>query len=254
MNTVLVALLVVVVAMLIINSRAMAKIFGAGRAQVGKLGRMAEEADPLALLNQAVEDGVTSIQNSKKGLENYRALILSVQRQVESGEKERARLESRIQAALGSGDPNQTAEESAMVLADVERHLTANCEQLSRHMEIYENFAHQVELGQAKVAEARLKAARLGLELEQSRREKEMAKFASDFSFDPQGFHSDLARAEELINRKIDANRAVGEVAADMSKQTLINADADEAERKAAAAEILSRFGRKALTSDKPNP
>ena len=124
MTTVLVALLVVVVAMLIINSRAMAKIFGAGRAQVGKLGRMAEEADPLALLNQAVEDGVTSIQNSKKGLENYRALILSVQRQVESGEKERARLESRIQAALGSGDPNQTAEESAMVLADVERHLS----------------------------------------------------------------------------------------------------------------------------------
>ena len=186
-------------------------------------------------------------------MENYRALILSVQRQVESGEKERARLESRIQAALGSGDPNQTAEESAMVLADVERHLAANREQLSRHMEIYENFAHQVELGQAKVAEARLKAARLGLELEQSRREKEMAKFASDFSFDPQGFHSDLARAEELINRKIDANRAVGEVAADMSKQTLINADADEAERKAAAAEILSRFGRKALTSDKPN-
>ena len=69
-------------------------------------------------------------------------------------------------------------------------------------MEIYENFARQVEIGQAKVAEARLKAARLGLELEQSRREKEMAKFASDFSFDPQGFHSDLARAEELINRK----------------------------------------------------
>ena len=117
----------------------------------------------------------------------------------------------------------------------------------------YENFAHQVELGQAKVAEARLKAARLGLELEQSRREKEMAKFASDFSFDPKGLHSDLARAEELINRKIDANRAVGEVAADMSKQTLINADTDEAERKAAAAEILSRLGRKALTSDKPN-
>ena len=165
----------------------MARIFGAGRAQVGKLGRMAEEADPLALLNQAVEDGVTSIQNSKKGLENYRALILSVQRQVESGEKERARLESRIQAALASGDPNQTAEESAMVLADVERHLAANREQLARHMEIYENFARQVELGQAKVAEARLKAARLGFELEQSKREKEMAKFATDFSFDPQG-------------------------------------------------------------------
>ena len=137
-----------------------------------------------------------------------------------------------------------------MVLADVERHLAANREQLAKHMEIYENFARQVELGQAKVAEARLKAARLGLALEQSKREKEMAKFANDFSFDPRGFNDGLARAEELINRKIDANRAVGEVAADMSKQTLLDADADETERQAAAAEILERFKRKALPSD----
>ena len=81
-----------------INHRAVARNIWRGRAQVGKLGRMAEEADPLALLNQAVDDGVTSIQNSKKGLENYRALILSVQRQVESGEKEKTRLESRIRS------------------------------------------------------------------------------------------------------------------------------------------------------------
>ncbi len=250
MTTIVVALIVLVVALTIINFGAMVKIFGAGRAQVGKLGRLAEEADPLALLNQAVEDGVNSIQTSKKGLENYRALILSVQRQVESGEKERARLESRIRAALVSGNPSETAQEAALVLADVERHLAANREQLARHMEIYENFARQVELGQAKVAEARLKAARLGLELEQSKREKEMAKFASDFSFEPGGFNSDLARAEELINRKIDANRAVGEVAADLSKQTLLDPDAEDVERRAAAAEILNRIGRKALSSD----
>ena len=213
---------------------------------------MAEEADPLALLNQAVEDGVTSIQNSKKGLENYRALILSVQRQVESGEKERARLESRIQTALNSGDPNQTAEESAMVLADVERHLAANCEQLARHKEIYENFARQVELGQAKVAKARLKAERLGLELEQSRREKEMAKFATDFSFDPQGLHSDLARPEELINRKIDANRAVGEVAADMSN-TLIKRRRRRRRTKSRGRRNPSAgWAGRALTVDKP--
>ena len=44
----------------------------------------------------------------------------------------------------------------------------------------------------------------------------------------------------------------MGEVAADLSKQTLISADADDAERKVAAAEILDRLGRKALTVDKP--
>ena len=131
-----------------------------------------------------------------------------------------------------------------MVLADVERHLAANREQLAKHMEIYENFARQVELGQAKVAEARLKAARLGIGLEQSKREKEMAKFANDFSFDPQGFNADLARAEELINRKIDANRAVGEVAGDMSKMSRGEAADDEFQRETAAAKILERFKR----------
>ena len=165
----------------------MARIFGAGRAQVGKLGRMAEEADPLALLNQAVEDGVASIQNAKKGLENYRALILSVQRQVESGEKEKARLEARIQAAVDAGDPNQTAREYAMVLADVEQHLAANREQLAKHKETYENFAKQVEIGQAGCAKPGKRPPGSGLELEQSKREKEMAQFARDFSFDPAG-------------------------------------------------------------------
>jgi len=253
MTTALVTLIVLVVALTLVNYPAVARIFGAGRAQVGKFGRMAEEADPLALLNQAVDDGVTSIQNAKKGLENYRALILSVQRQVESGEKEKVRLETRIRTAIDSGDPNHTANESAMVLADVERHLKANREQLAKHMEIYENYARQVEVGQAKVAEARLKATRLGVALEQSKREKEMAKFANDFSFDPQGFNSDLARAEELINQKIDANRAVGEVAVDMSRMSRADAANDELEREAAAAKILERFKRPALTSEEVN-
>jgi phage shock protein A len=200
------------------------------------------------LLNQAVDDGVTSIQNAKKGLENYRTLILSVQRQVESGEKEKTRLEARIQSAIDSDDPNHTADEYAMVLADVEQHLDANREQLAKHKETYDNFAKQVELGQAKVAEARLKATRLGLELEHSKREKEMAKFARDFSFDPNGLNTGLARAEELINQKIDANRAVGDVAADMAKQVLAEAADDESERKAAAAKILERFKKQSTT------
>jgi phage shock protein A len=242
MQTIFYLLLALVVLLAIINFPALARMFGAGRAQVGKLGRMVEEADPLALLNQAVEDGVSSIQNAKKGLENYRALILSVQRQVESGEKEKARLESRIQAALNAGDPNHNADEYALVLADVEQHLKANRDQLAKHKETYENFAKQVELGQEKVVEARLKATRLGLELEHSKREKEMAKFANNFSFDPNELNDGLARAEELINKKIDANRAVGEVAADMSKQQLALTSDDDLERKIAAAQILERF------------
>ena len=149
----------------------------------------------MALLNQAVDDGVASIQNAKKGLENYRTLILSVQRQVENGEKEKARLEARIREALDAGDPKHTAHEFAMMLADVEQNIVANREQLQRHKETYENFAKQVEVGQSHVLAARQKAELLGLELEQSKREKEMARFAQEFSFNPHGLDTDLSRA-----------------------------------------------------------
>jgi phage shock protein A len=215
----------------------------AGAAQVHKLGRRADEADPLALLNQAVDDGVASIQNAKTGLDNYRVLILSVQRQVENGEKEKARLEARIREVLQEGDPHRAAREYALMLADVEENIATNREQLARHKETYDNFAKQVEVGQSRVLAARQKATLLGLELEQSKREKEMARFARDFAFDPDGLNSDLARAEELIYQKIDANRAVGHVAEDLIKPILVESVDEDKERKAAAAKILERFG-----------
>ena len=141
----------------------------ASSARGSRSGRQARphrpnEADPLALLNQAVDDGVTSIQNAKKGLENYRALILSVQRQVESGEKEKARLEARIQEAArrrrSESDRRRIRHDAGRRRAE---HLTANREQLPRHKETYENFAKQVEIGQSQVLAARQKATRLGL-------------------------------------------------------------------------------------------
>lgn len=242
MTTILIALAVLAILLAIVNTPPMAKIFRAGSAQAHKLSRRLEEADPLALLHQAVDDGVASIQNAKKGLENYRALILSVQRQVENGDKEKARLEARIQEAIDAGDPNRTAQEYAMMLADVEQNLAVNREQLQRHKEIYDNFAKQVEVGQSRVLAARQKAALLGLELEQSKREKEMARFARDFSFNPQGLDTDLTRAEELIYQKIDANRAVGHVAEDLTKPILAESIDEEEQRKAAASKILERF------------
>lgn len=233
---------VCVVLLLVVNKQAVARFFSALRAQFGKAGRAVEEADTLALLNQAVDDGVTSIQNAKKGLENARSLVLSVKRQVEQGEKEKDRLESRIKAAMDAGDPNHTATDYALQLAGIEEGLTANKEQLERHTKSYENFAQQVQLAQKKVVVARQKAASLGVQLEMSEREKEMAQFANDFSFDPNKLNSGMARAEELLQRKIDKNRAAGDVAMDMSQQALAEAKDEELERQAAAAKILERF------------
>lgn len=242
MYTIIVALMLLAIIALICCIPIVVSASKAGAAQVNKLKRRANEADPIALLNQAVDDGVASIQNAKIGLENYRVLILSVQRQLENGEKEKARLEARIREVLQEGDPHRTAREYALMLADVEENITTNREQLARHKQTYDNFAKQVEVGQSRVLAARQKATLLGLELEQSKREKEMAQFARDFSFDPDGLNSDLARAEELIYQKIDANRAVGHVAEDLIKPILAESVDEEQERKTAAAKILERF------------
>jgi phage shock protein A len=242
MLTIFLTLILLVVLLAIVNVPSLIKMLEAGSAQANKLGHTPGEADPLALLHQAVDDGVASIQNAKKGLENYRALISSVQRQVENGEKEKARLESRIQEAIDAGDPNNTAGEYAMMLADVEQNIAVNREQLQRHKDTYEGFAMQVEVGQSRVLAARQKAELLGLELEQSKREKEMARFAQDFSFNPKGLDTDLSRAEELIYQKIDANRAIGHVAEDLTKPIVAESVDEDVERKAAASKILERF------------
>jgi phage shock protein A len=244
MLTVLITLVLLLILLVLVNTPSLIRASRGGAAASKRLGKRLEEADPLVFLNQAVDDGVASIQNAKKGLEDYRALILSVQRQVENGEKEKARLESRIQEAIDAGDPNRTAQEFAIMLADVEQNIAANREQLQRHKETYENFARQVEIGQQRVLEARQKATLLGLELEQSKREKEMARFARGFSFDPNELHTDIVRAEELIYQKIDANRAVGRVAEDLAKPLLGGSVDEETERQAAASKILERFTR----------
>jgi phage shock protein A len=244
MTTILITLAILVFLLAVVNLPSLIRSHSAESDHIYTIDCQAEEIDPLALLDQAVEDGVASIQSAKKGLENYRELIISVQRQVENGEKEKARLESRIQEALDAGNPNCAAREYAMMLADVEQNIEVNREQLQRHKDTYENFAKQVEAGQARVLAARQKAAMLGLELEQSHREKEMAQFAQDFFFGPQGFDADLARAEKLIHRQIDANRAVGHAADDLTKP--VHAESiDEEDRKTAAAKILERFSPK---------
>jgi phage shock protein A len=245
MKTILLTLILLAIALGIANLPSLLRWLLGQSPKTNPLGDRLKEADPLALLNQAVDDGVASIGSAKKGLEDYRALILSVQRQVENGEKEKVRLETRIQETIDAGDLNRTAREFAMMLADVEQNIAANREQLQRHKETYESFAKQVEVGQSRVLAARQKAALLGVELEQSKREMEMARFARAFSFNPQSLDTDLARAEERIYQEIDANRAVGQVADDLAKPVFAESVDEEEERSSAASKILERFSKR---------
>ena len=226
-----------------LDRRCLPSLEDVARPQANKSSRRLDEADPLALLNQAVDDGVASIQNAKKGLENYRVLILSVQRQVENGEKEKARLEARIREALEAGDPNRTAQEYAMMLADVE------AEHRGQPRAIAAAQGNLRELRQAGRSrpEPRSRGPAKGHAAwawnwsKASAKRRWPASPATSPSI-PHGLDTDLARAEELIYQKIDANRAVGHVAEDLSKPIIAESVDEDKERKAAASKILERF------------
>lgn len=238
-----VALVVVGVLFLLalLNWRSFKRLWGAASVQAGKVGRWASEQDPLAVYKETIDNGVDNISKAKKSLEGAAGLVRTVQRQVDDGEKEVKRLDSRIQAAVNAGDPNNTAAGYAAQLAREEEQLASNKEQLAKHKENYENFKKVILNEQTKIEKARQEARALGQELEQSEREKEFVQYANEVSsakFD----NSKLAEAKEAVRQKIDANRAAGDVARDMGRAAAAEAADDELERQAAAADVLARY------------
>ena len=241
LGTILGVVAVAFVVLLVLNRRAVLNMFSAARAQVGELGRLAKNADPLVMYKQVIDDGLDNIGKAKSSLETVRTQVRSLDRQTNDGRTEKTRLENRIRAALAGGDPNNTAFANAIQLESCERNLATNEEQLARTKGMYDNFTKTIELNQKKVQEARKEVQDLGIQLEQSEREKELVRFNAEFEkgVDVSGT---LSEAREAVLRKIDANRAAGDVAADTSKQKAAELADEELERKQRADEILARF------------
>jgi phage shock protein A len=228
--------------MVIFNRQALSRMLGAARAQAGKMGRAAELVDPLAMLQQAVDDGIAEIGKAKSGLELAKSNVNSLQRQVDRDLSEQAKLNNRIKAVLDGGDPNNTARDYAVQLSTVEKNLVINQKQLENARRMYEGFAAQVNMGQEKVVAARQRASQLQVQLTISERASEMAKFAENFTFDPNKVNEGVARAEELIQRQIDQNQAKVDVALEFGVSAAGQLKDDELERNAEVDNILARF------------
>jgi phage shock protein A len=233
LHSIIILLVAALGALAVWKRAALLRMFGSGRSQ-------SAQADPMAVFQSAIDDGAARLRHAKEALEDCRSLLKSVQRQVESGEREKTRLESRIQAALAEGDPHQTAKEYAFQLAEVERQLAMNRQQLATHQKSHDSFAKQVEVGQQRLLDTRRKAQDLGIALKQSARERDMAQFASGLGMEE--MQARVAPATEAIEQQIDQNRAAGRVAADLAGNGISPDAAEQVEREAEAAKILERF------------
>lgn len=214
------------------------KLWHALRAQINKLANFFWTADPIAQMQYEYDMAVAQLKEGREGLEQYRALVERVSRQVANDKQHVASLEAKVKAYLKAGD-RDTASKFALELQKAKNEQTENLNQLQMHEEAYNNNVAKIKHATHKLTQVREKIAKYDAELKMSRAEAEMAKLATSFNFD---VSTDFGQIELVIQDKISLNRAKARVAADLSGEGLADIKAEEAMERAMADQALRDF------------
>ena len=214
------------------------KLWHALMAQINKVANIFWTADPIAQMQYEYDLAVAQLKEGREGLEQYRALVERVNRQVDLDKQHVNKLESQIKAYLMAGD-RETAARFALELQKAKQDLAENEGQLKLHEEAYNNNVAKIKNASGKLSKVRQKIQKYDAELKMSRAEAEMAKLASDFNFD---VTTDFGQIEQVINDKIGLNRAKVRVAADLSSEGLADIKHEQAMEKVMGEQALKDF------------
>ena len=214
------------------------KFWGAFRAQLNKIANVFWEADPIAQMQYEYDTAVEQMKDGRQGLETYRALVERVTRQVTAGRDHVQKLEAQTKAYLKAGE-RDTAAKFALELQKAKKDLATNEQQLAMHEEAYGNNLKKIQHATKKLGDVREKIQRYDAELKMSSAEAEVAKLAQSFNMD---ITTDFGKIEEVIQGKIDKNRAKVRVAADLSQEGIESIQAEERMEKSMAEDALSQF------------
>jgi hypothetical protein len=245
----LIVVVIVGVIALFFGRKNIARLFGAGRGQAGKLSRAAAKADPMAMYQVQIDEAVDKLRSTKLGLDSFKGLVNRVKRQVEEGRASQKILEARIEYWLAEDNKSKATEE-AVKLQRVEKDLAENEGQLKDYNKAYQVELNEMTEARQQIASAQEKSRHLQGQLDLSEAAKEAGKLLSDLGGVGTGGIADvlggLGEAERAIQDKIDENRGSAEVTSDLSADLVAEREADEAIEKAGAEEILARFKNKA--------
>lgn len=214
------------------------KLWRALAAQMNKVANFFWTADPIAQLQYEYDKAVDQLKEGREGLEQYRALVERVTRQVEGDRRHVAQLEARIKAYLQAGE-RETAAKFALELQQARKQLAENEAQLKLHETAYGNNVTKIKHATKKLGDLKSKILKYDAELKLSRAEAELAKLAQSFNFD---ITTDFGQIEEVIQDKIGLNKAKVRVAADLSGQGLEDIQREQAVEKAMADKALREF------------
>jgi phage shock protein A len=214
------------------------KLWRALRAQFNKLANVFWTADPIAQMQYEYDSAVEQLKSGREGLEQYRALVERVSRQVAAEQKHVAMLEAKIKSYLQAGE-RDTAAKFALELQKAKQELGENQSQLKMHEDAYNNNVAKIKHATKKLGEVKAKIQKYDAELKMSRAEAEMAKLAQSFDFN---ITTDFGQIEDVIQDKIGLNRAKARVAADLSSEGLVDIKREEAVEQAMADQALRDF------------
>ena len=214
------------------------KIWRSFKAQMNKLANFFWTADPIAQMQYEYDQAVTQIQEGRKGLEQYRALVERVTRQVQNDQRHVRDLESKVKAYLQAGD-RDTASKFALEMQKAKTELAENEGQLKMHDDAYNNNISKIKHATGKLAKIRDKIAKYDAELKMSKAEAEVAQVAQTLNFD---VTTDFGQIEQVLQDKISLNRAKVRVAADLSSEGIVDIQREQAAEKVLADQALKQF------------
>jgi phage shock protein A len=214
------------------------KLWRALKAKINRMANWIYSSDPVAQMQLEYDQAVDQLRDGRQGLEQYRALVERVLRQVESNRARVNTLEAKVKAYLQSGD-RESAASYALELQKAKKELAENESQLQIHEQAYNNNLTKIQHASGKLATLREKIQKYDAELKMSRAEAEMAKLAKDFNFD---VTTDFGQAEQIIQDQIGLNRAKARVAADLSNEGISDIKREQEMEKALAEQALRDF------------
>lgn len=214
------------------------KFWRALQAQINKLANFFWQADPIAQMQLEYDNAVEQLKEGRQGLEQYRALVERVTRQVKNDERRVTDLTSQVKAYLKIND-RTTAGKFALELKRAQEELKENQGQLELHEQSYQNNLTKIQAATRKLNDVQTKIHKYDAELKMSTAEAEMAQLAQTFNFD---VTTDFGELEGIIQNKIDGNRARVRVASDLSRNGIAEIEAEQRKNEAEAEDLLQQF------------
>src|SRR5678816_2063525 len=105
------------------------KLWRTLKAQINKIANLFWTADPIAQMQYEYDVSVEQLKEGREGLEQYRALVERVTRQVANAKTHVASLEAKVKAYLQAAD-RETAAKFALELQKAKAELAENQSQL----------------------------------------------------------------------------------------------------------------------------